>query len=235
MSLAGNAHRARPLRVALFGDSVCVGQRVSPHLTWATRLSARLSELAEAHGREVELTNPSVNGETTRRALERMPHDVQDFEPDLLLIQFGMNDCNYWQTDQGVQRVSPRAFTANLHEMIDRGYAFGTQTVILHTNHPTARTRSPLAHSGITYEQSNEQYNDLIRSVAAEREGDVILNDIGTAWEARVEGDEPGLLKLVLPDLLHLSPDGHELYFELVEPVFREALEALLGRNVGVA
>ena len=43
------------------------------------------------------------------------PYDVQSHEVDVLVVGFGMNDCNYWMTDKGVPRVSQNAFRANLH------------------------------------------------------------------------------------------------------------------------
>lgn len=64
-------------------------------------------------------------------ALERMPFDVQTHKVDILVITFGMNDCNYWKTDQGLPRVSPDAFEANMKEIIMRGFRFGSRTVII--------------------------------------------------------------------------------------------------------
>ena len=107
-----------------FGDSIFFGQGVSPHKTWVTRLSQRVSD-AFAGVCELVVQNPSVNGNTTRLALERMAYDVQAHRPDVLVVQFGMNDCNVWQTDSGRPRVSSAAFAANLAEIIERGRKFG--------------------------------------------------------------------------------------------------------------
>ena len=46
---AAAENAARELRFAFFGDSICVGQGVSPHKTWAARLSAQVeAQLAQA-------------------------------------------------------------------------------------------------------------------------------------------------------------------------------------------
>ena len=83
------------IRIFFFGDSICFGQGVSPHFTWVTRLSRALDERFSSRA-DVLTQNPSVNGNTTRMALERMPYDVQSHAPDVLYIQFGLNDCNGW-------------------------------------------------------------------------------------------------------------------------------------------
>lgn len=220
----------RPFRVFFFGDSICFGQGISLHKGWVTRISAKLSHLGAAHGREIVVVNVSVSGNTTRQALERMPYDVQSQNPDAVIVQFGMNDCNYWETDKGNPRVSPDAFSANLREIIMRSVTFGAQKIFLHTNHPSARNEKPMAHASLTYQQSNSLYNELIRKVA-ETAGDiVILTDVEREFEKFIQGDEKRLHSLLLPepDLLHLSEAGHDLYFKAVYPTIERSLLEIL-------
>ena len=49
---------------------------------------------------------------------------MQELEPDVMTLQFGLNDCNCWETDRGLPRVSEEAFRANLIEMIERARLF---------------------------------------------------------------------------------------------------------------
>lgn len=217
-----------PLRVFFFGDSICFGQGVSIHRGWVTRLSAQLEALGEALGRQVVVVNSSINGNTTRQALERMPYDVQSHGVDMLLVQFGMNDCNHWQTDRGLPRVSPRGFSANLHEIIDRGLRFGAQQVILNTNHPTSRDDAPMAHTIQTYQQANAAYNVIIREVAAARAG-VLLNDIEHVFMQAIGGDREKLAHLLLPDGLHLSPAGHDIYFDRLSPLIDANIRSIVA------
>jgi lysophospholipase L1-like esterase len=53
----------------LFGDSICFGQLVSHNLTWISSLSSRLSEILSPE-KDVLIQNASINGNTTRQALE---------------------------------------------------------------------------------------------------------------------------------------------------------------------
>lgn len=215
-----------PFRVFFFGDSICFGQGISLHKGWVTRISAELSQLGGSLGREIVVVNVSVSGNTTRQALERMPYDVQSQNPDAVIVQFGMNDCNYWETDRGNPRVSPDAFSANLREIIARSVTFGAKKIFLHTNHPSARNQKPMAHSPLTYQESNHFYNDLIRRVAQVAGDPVILTDVEREFEKFIQGDEKRLLSLLLPepDLLHLSEAGHDLYFKTAYPIIKQAL-----------
>jgi len=220
------------IKVFFFGDSVCVGQHVSLHKGWVTRISAGFSEFSDSRGCQVIVSNVSASGRTTRQALEQMPYEIQNQLPDVLIVQFGMNDCNYWQSDQGVPRVSPRAFEANLEEIVGRALAFGVKTVCLNTNHPTGRDQKNLPHAALTYQQSVERYNQIIRDVAASGGPRVVLNDIEQVFRAYAQGDRARLLELVLPDpdLLHPSEKGHELYFSAIYPVLVAAVSELIER-----
>jgi acyl-CoA thioesterase-1 len=189
-------------RCVFFGDSITVGQYVHPRLAWPALL-------ADSIDLPVEYTLCAVNGDTTRLALERFGA-VQTLAPDVLVIQFGLNDCNRWQTDGGLPRVSKRAFAANLIEMVERARHFGTQEVILLTSHPTLRSEE--------YEQSRRCYNEIVRTTVAE--SGATLADIDSAFP------EDGLPLLLLdpPDVLHLSPNGHRFYADLLAPFIRAAL-----------
>lgn len=197
-------------KIMFFGDSICAGQYISIHKGWVSRLSKSLYEQAV-------VLNSSVNGRTTRQALEDMPYHIQEQYPDMLVIQFGMNDCNYWTSDKGQPRVSIKAFEANLEEIIKRAFAFNTRKIFLNTNHPTGLTKSKIKYTEIVYEDSNKQYNDIIRKVA--KNNDVILNDIELEFI-----NNNNLENLLLPDLLHPSELGHELYFNIINPVIKKEI-----------
>jgi acyl-CoA thioesterase I len=213
-----------PVKVVFFGDSICFGQGVSLHRGWVTRIAAKLSELTDDAGRELLVVNASVNGNTTRQALERMPYDVQSHGVDVLIVQFGMNDCNYWESDRGNPRVSVDAFAANLAEIVSRAVSFGARTVLLNTNHPTGRDQHREPFADKTYEESNRRYNEVIRHVAATHtERGVVLNDIEAAFDAATGGTRDALLELLLPDLLHPNERGHDLYYSVVQPAVEQA------------
>ncbi|NJN40031.1 MAG: SGNH/GDSL hydrolase family protein [Gammaproteobacteria bacterium] len=213
------------LTVVFMGDSITEGQYVHHSLRWAeivsTRLKARFSDRLKPE-RQFYYVH-GVSGETTRQGLERFPRDVQQFRPNLMTLQFGLNDCNCWDTDLGLPRVSEAAYRANLQEMIDRAKRFDARHIILSTNHPTLRVRK-LA-SGKSLEEHRLIYNDIVRDVA--HGTGVTLCDIEKVF-ARF--DREGLEELLLPepDVLHLSPTGHRIYADAIYEPLESAIDSLL-------
>lgn len=215
------------LKITFFGDSICVGQYVSLHRGWVARVSELVSRDDTARGYRTVVTNASANGRTSRLALEAMAYEVSSHSPEVLIVQFGMNDCNYWKSDRGIPRVSQKAFVANLEEIVARGVAAGCKRILLNTNHPTGRDREVLPPTNRTYESSNREYNALIREVAQRLGGQVELIDIERAFIGASSGDRSKIDDLLLPDRLHLAEAGHDLYFSIVAPVVTRIVEEL--------
>lgn len=220
--------KSKPIRFVFFGDSICVGQGISIHKGWVPRIAACLEDLAAKRGRELTVVNASINGNTTRLALERMPYDVQSHGVDIMLVQFGLNDCNHWASDNGLPRVSPKGFAANLEEIISRGRRFGAKSILVNTNHPTTRDRDVMPGSGATYQAHNQNYNAIVREFARKAGNDVTLNDIERVFLERTGGNEERLAELLLDDALHLSLKGHDIYFEVMRPQVLAVLEQVL-------
>ena len=219
----------RTMKVYFFGDSIFFGQYVSPHHGWVTKVSAGLeSYFREKHNTQVMVQNPSISGNTTRDALQRMAYDVQAHKPDFVIMQYGMNDCNYWQTDLGVPRVKLEGFEQNLIEMVDRVHALGAKAM-LQTNHPSSRTTTRFPLTNITYEDSNRIYNEATRRAAAK--AGVPLNDMEKAAEVYCRKHNIPARDLVLDDLLHLSLEGHKLYAEACLPFIRDFIESHWVKN----
>jgi len=217
------------LKVTFFGDSICTGQHVAIHQGWVTRSSASLARKFAQENQEIVVTNSSVNGRTTRQALETISYEIQSHAPDIVIVQFGMNDCNYWKTDKGLPRVSYDSFTANLTEIINRILHFGAQKVFINTNHPTLLNKVKFPNTKITYQQSNNHYNEGIRSVAHNTQ--VELNDVETDIFKKIEQKKCSLDELLLPsDLLHLSKKGHDLYYTFIYPKIENAVRDLLSK-----
>jgi lysophospholipase L1-like esterase len=213
------------MKLVHMGDSITFGQFVEPEHRWTSVVRKWLMERF-CWGMEIHAVNCGVPGETTRLGLERFPVAVQQVEPQILTIQYGLNDCNCWETDRGLPRVSARAFEANLVEMIARARQCGTEEIILATNHPTLRQR-PMV-SGESYEAANWRYSEIVRSVA--KECAVTLCDVRMVFERYEDG---GLQQMLLPapDQLHLSVEGNRMYAATIMPYVVEAVEAVTARR----
>ena len=213
------------MHLIFFGDSVCAGQYVSPFKTWVTRISEKIALLPE--GENCIVMNQSVNGNTTRMALERMPFDVQSHGADIILIQFGINDCHFWETDVCLPRVSKAAFEANLQEIIARSRVFGAAKVIINTNHPTNKY---IGHLKKNHNDGNLLYNESIRKIAR-MDGAIELIDIEKKINALLE-QGASLADFVLNDGVHLSFKGHDFYFETVYPVIERAFKETVNSKL---
>ncbi|WP_133126951.1 SGNH/GDSL hydrolase family protein [Legionella nagasakiensis] len=211
------------IRYFIFGDSICVGQGVSINKGWVVRIAQDIEIFNLKNSKNILLANSSRNGNTTRQALERMPYDVQSQGVEILSIQFGLNDCNYWDTDNGLPRVSPKSFEANLEEIIARGVVFGAKKIMIHTNHPTLRDSVKSGFLSHSYDENNRIYSQIIRKIAHNNEY-VTLIDIEKKFNQFCENESVELKSLLLPDGLHLSVLGHELYYKSISPYINEVL-----------
>jgi lysophospholipase L1-like esterase len=165
--------------IVCIGDSVTAAQYVEPELGWVSLLG---------------FTGAGVPGDTTRLGLERFHRDVQVLEPERVLIQFGHNDANRWQSDRGLPRVSLAAYRANLVEMIERARTFGGLPLLLGMTRPVR---------DLAYVADCERYDEAGLEVARET---------GTAWCPMW----PHFAARHFLDGLHLNPEGHRRYAERV-------------------
>jgi acyl-CoA thioesterase-1 len=219
--------KTQPLRVTFFGDSICVGQGVSLYKGWVTRVARLLDRYGQTRGREILVTNSSVNGRTTRQALEDMPYHIQAQGVDILVVQFGLNDCNYWKSDMGLPRVSLNGFRENICEIVARGIKAGAKVVLLNNNHPTTRSQTRLPHTSITYEQSNIKYCSALKNLQLEISAKYYFQDVYQHFLNATSNSGHKLEEFLLPDGLHLNQRGHDQYYALIKPVILQAIQDL--------
>ena len=217
------------IKLIYFGDSITLGEGVEENQKWYYLLNEALRKEYWDKPIQIQGFCEGISGDTSRMGLLRMHTALFRWGgADIITIQFGMNDCNFWETDAGLPRVSPDSFTVNLKEIIDRCRQWKIPEVILQTNHPTLRDQ--VMANGKSYEENNQEYNKLIR-VVAERKG-IALVDIHKRFEQRLrQNPKIKLADLLLPypDNLHLSEKGNLLYFELMKDEIRKSVKRLLA------
>ncbi len=193
------------IKIVFFGDSITYGQYVDPLYTWTTILTKNLSE-----DREIITFRNAISGQTSRQLLLRYSTDVQEIKPDILTIQCGLNDCNYWETDNGMPRVSKDAYNANLNEMINRAHIFGIKNIVFIGSHPVTKKMS----GSLTMEESRREYNKIFKKIAESRE--ITYIDIESQFD--------NIDEYLLDDGIHLSEKGHVKYAEIIEPIIKKML-----------
>src|SRR3982074_2955062 len=99
------------IRYLALGDSytTCTGPSGPAH-SWPAIVGTRLTAQS---GREVEVTNPAVNGFTTLDLIEKELPYVERLQPDLVTILIGVNDLV-----QGHQTGRYRASLATIYEAV---------------------------------------------------------------------------------------------------------------------
>ena len=95
------------------GDSLSAGYGIDVDAGWVNLLRRRLAS-QEAHWRVV---NRSISGDTTAGGLARLPALLEQFRPDIVIIELGSND--------GLRGLSFKQMQANLQAMIDASRAAG--------------------------------------------------------------------------------------------------------------
>lgn len=216
---------SRVIRICYLGDSITFGlghdhKGVDVTQRW-TALVDEYFKKYEPQGLFIYSLNLGVNGDTTRNGLERLP-EVYAFRPDLVTVQFGMNDCNYWLSDGGHPRVNPVSFRFNLIELIEKLYTSRVKKIILSTNHLIPVERKML--NGKSYNENNRFYNQIIREVAKETGAtlcdiEMLLSDSGLNKDLIL--DENG-------KWIHLSALGNRRYFEQILPFIEKELVELV-------
>lgn len=209
------------ITVTFLGDSITRGQYVEPRLRWVNKLRKRWA----TNGMAVEVRNVARNGETTRMALSRVNAVLP--ETDMLIIQYGLNDANCWESDLGVPRVTSASYRANLEEIVYRACAREVTHILLVANHLPAMETGPgvlrLPDGSVrrlpSYRERVLEYNGIVRLVAEGLHTGLI--DIERLLDSH-DGS------LMLPDGIHLSPSGHLRYHEVV----RNVLEPLVGNGI---
>jgi lysophospholipase L1-like esterase len=214
-----NRKSPRAVVIVFMGDSITAGQYVDPSLRWTSLVGDTIVRKYLPTPVNFHMLNRGVSGETTRQGLERFPKDLQQYRPDIVTLQFGLNDCNCWVSDGGLPRVSEASYRANLTEMIERARRFGTRRIIMSTNHPTLRHKVLL--SGESLEDRRRRYNGIVREVAAPSGAE--LCDIEEAF-ATFNDRELSEMLLPYPDHLHLSLTGHQHYANYIQPSILRAV-----------
>ncbi len=189
-------------RIIALGDST-TAPRASVERVWSERLQDLLGD--EFQG--VQVLNRGVGGDTTVRAARRLHRDVLAENPDLVIIQFGINDGAI-DADQGKTqpRVALDLYRDHLQWMIQNCLGMGAEVVLM--------TPNPVVASGIR----KLGYADTVREVAAQYR--LRLVDVERLFHRKPDFDQ------LLLDGMHPSDLGHAPIAEALAVEVGRALRA---------
>ena len=210
--------------ILLLGDSISAGQYVEPKY----RFSKSLQNFLRDEFVNVHLDVVAKSGQTSRQALLHFPNIINKYPIDILFIQLGINDANYWESEGGRHaRVSLGAFTENCKEIVDRAILSGVSQIRFFTSH---KLEKMVIQNGqqVQLNELVKPYNDAIIKICWEGISNLKVFDIQKVW-----GDLPKIIhrESLLPnDGVHLSIKGHEVYSDLLAKLIRADTELNLGK-----
>ncbi len=211
--------------IVTFGDSTTA---------WRGKLKVYSVWLAErfAHDRVV---NRGVPGDTTSAALQRFEAEVLAEKPQVVVMQFGINDStiDVWKTPpRTASRIVLADYEKNLRTMIAAARAAGSEVILMTPNQlrwtDTLRERygkpptyDPQDEKGFT--KYLGEYAERVREIA--RDEKVELVDIYAAYDEWEKANGKSAEALLL-DGMHPNDAGQKLVADKLEPVLRKVSQS---------
>ena len=184
-----------PVRIVCFGDSITgVYYHTGGRRAWCDMLGIALQQTYPQA--RLELHNAGVSGNTTTAGLARIDRDVFAYNPHLVVVMFGMNDCK--TANLGV-------FQDNLKTIVQRCHASGAAVVLCTPNsiYPDDKTR----FANLPF------YVDSVRVLAAEMS--IPVADCFLAYKD-LRAADPLAWKLLMSETIHPCMNGHRLFAETI-------------------
>ncbi len=189
---------------------------------------------------EAKIINAGVGGNTTKLAMTRFESDVLAKKPDIVIIQFGINDAavDVWKTPpETTSRVSLKAYETNIRKFIRQLKNRGSQVVLMTPNSLRWTPKLIKFYGKPPYLPGDKngfnvllvQYAESVRRIGKEESVPVI--DVYSAFEkyGNVRGQSVDDLLL---DGMHPDKKGQQIVFELLikSPPFKSLLLSPVSR-----
>lgn len=190
--------------IVAFGDSITeVNHNTMGGLNYVGLLSMGLQG-CDVFPKGYTIINSGVGGDDMAKALARLDRDVLRFDPDIVIMSFGMNDQN---------TSSPEEFQSRLGEAIDR-IRGQTQAVVL------LRTPNPMVNlgGGEELESKLAVFSKVIGEVAAAKK--TLLVDHYALWTKSMESSCRRDMVQLMNDVAHPNAIGHRRFYHELAPVF---------------
>ena len=207
-----------------FGDSVTKG---APYVAapdcFTQLLARRVNHRLQGTRRRFRCVNAGVGGETSAEGLARIETDVLAHRPDLVAVEFGLNDIRY----EPEKRIEPEQFAGNLMRIVqllrdaEAGVLLLTPNPIINAYHGYSRDTDYYDRWG-GCNGAVAEYAQIIREVGRE-DGvfvcDVFQRFLDLAVDAEFRGETNDHRDLTClaryisaADGVHPTVSGHEVF-----------------------
>lgn len=194
------------VKIALLGDSISTGANASgatdakPHMPGYGQLVAE--ELARKHGSDVQFKNYSVGGTATAWGIEAV-QGILEFQPDLLIIAFGMNDAS--------GRVAREVYAQNIHAIMDKARGCNPDMEFILVATMTGNREWTAA--------SSEHYQVYREELMKMKGSGVAVADVTTVWEHLLE--KKAFADMTGNGVNHPNDFGHRIYAQVILALFQ--------------
>ncbi len=180
--------------ILVVGDSLSAAYNIPRQSGWVNLLQQRL---AAGSGDRFRVVNASISGDTTAGGVARLPALLDQYRPDILVLELGAND--------GLRGLPLAILRRNLQTMIDAGTAGGAKVVLVNV-------QLPPSYGKFFNEKFQAVFSDLQQRNGLPMVifGFAQLNDIELIQEDGLhptEAAQPMIVDLVLPVLAKLLAD----------------------------
>ncbi len=192
LTVSAAAQAANAPTVLVFGDSLSAGYGIDVDQSWPALLQSRL----ESQGYEHRVINASISGETTEGGVTRISSTLENFSPDLVILELGGND--------GLRGFPPERMRANLQTIIETVKASGAAVVMLGIRIPT---------------NYGPRYTGAFENVYRE-----LADQLGVLWiEFFMEGIALNE-DLMQDDGIHPNAEAQSILLDNAWPIIRQSL-----------
>lgn len=208
-----NLTRLNPLALGEFGSGEA--ERAEPVVLFFGDSRARAWPAPALPGANV--ANRGADGQTSVQCLLRFDAHVTALQPDVVLIQVGINDLVAIASLPDEQDSLVEETGNNIAELVDRARGLGA-TVIVTTIFPPGRI--PLVYRPFWSDEIDEavvEVNERIRRLA--REGVVVFDTVPI-----LAGDDGSVRPPYAADELHLNAAGYDALNEALIPLLQAHL-----------
>ena len=223
---AAEQDAADPVTIVTFGDSTTATR--GPLVVYSMILARELPK----QGIPAQVINAGIGGNTTRNAVARFEKDVLQKKPDLVVIQFGINDSavDVWRDPPATKsRVSLKQYEANLRSLIDQLQKQQIKVILMTPNSLRWIPRIKKLYGKPPYDPDDplgfnkflKNYAEAVRKIAKEKQ--VPLVDIYAAFEKYAAREGQSAQDLLL-DGIHPNTEGQRMVADLLIPQIKTTL-----------
>ncbi|GAA5483142.1 FAD-dependent oxidoreductase [Haloferula sargassicola] len=187
---------------------VAYGTSLTANGAWVNRLR---DWLAASYPGRVTVINSGLSGKNSAEGVARLQEKVLDHQPDVLFVEFAMNDA--FRYSDGTPSLSVDDARANLAAIVDAVQAQNPDCEVVLQTMNCVWDSPAGSNLSATLRPELDQYYEMYRSFAADRS--LLLIDHEPAWLDLRENDRPAY-EAAVPDGVHPTAaalDAHMVPF----------------------